>query len=1312
MNWKRIFGWIAVGLGSLILFIIVAGYVVVHTAWFHNYVLAKVEQEASTTLGSSVKVQNFDFRLSTLTADLYGVTVQGAGNLSPKPLLYVEKLTVGLKIISLIHKEFNLSELLIVHPVINLLVNSKGISNLPHPSSSSNSSSTNVFQFAIWHTGLSRGEIYFNDKESKLDANIYDLRADVNFNRPQTRYAGSLSYANAQIQYDNYSPLPHSLNVQFSATPAGASVNSAVLTLASSRITLSAEASDYSNLRLNGTYKVLLHPQDFASMLSGANIAGEVSSAGTFHYQNTPDQPALQSVILNGHLSSNQLDVVSAQARLLLRNLDGGFKLADGNLGLNSVTVDLLGGRLVASADVQHLGRGPATHVRAALQRISLNDAQRALRNPGVRQVPVTGTLAGTAAASWAGSISNMQAHADFAVHGAAGRTRATQGPVPINAVFKASYDGIHNLLTLQQATVDLPATTLRAQGEISEHSNLRVQVNSSDLHQLSLIATQLQSLSGTAGHKTSAMTGGISGSAKLTALVQGSMKRPTVTAQVTAQNLNVQGSQWRSLALNVKASRSQVAVNNGSLISTSQGSINFSGRVGLKDWSYSSASPLVATLSAKRLSIAQILELANQHYPVSGNLSAEVALSGSQLNPSGHGAIQIAKASIYDQSVQNLAVQFHGNGESVITALSVTTPAGSADAKLTFAPKTQAYDVNLNVPALLLQDLQLVRARDLGVRGTLTMTASGRGTLDNPQLVASIELPQLEVQKKSLSSVNATLNIAQHRAQAILNTNVMQASIRAHATVDLTDGYYGDVVIDTGNVPLQPLLAVYAPSLPSGFQGNTEVHASFKGPLKDPAKIVAQVTIPVFSASYQSLQIATAEPLHIDYNHSILTIQPVEFRGTDTTLRLQGTIPLENASSMSLSAQGSVDLRLAQIFSPDIKSAGRLVLHVNSTGNIRNPNVNGQVRLEDASFSQPGVPLGLEDGNGVFDIDSSKVVITSLKGEVGGGTLSASGSVAYRPAVQANLALEAKGVNLLYPTGVRTVLDSNLVFAGTEKASALTGRVLLDSLSFTPAFDLSSFATQFGGVSVPSATPSVTDNVKLAINVQSAQNLSAYSSTISLQGAVNLQVIGTAANPVIVGRTELTSGDLFFMNNRYVLQRGIISFINPTQTEPILNVQVSTTIEQYNLTLNLNGPLDKLNTSYTSQPPLATADIISLLYRGETTAEASAAGTSADSMIAGQVAGQFTSGISKLAGISSLQIDPLIGGSNSNPSARVALQQRVTKNLLFTFSTDVEQPQGEIVEGDYQINKRWSIGVIRDEVGGISVDARVHTSH
>jgi translocation and assembly module TamB len=287
-------------------------------------------------------------------------------------------------------------------------------------------------------------------------------------------------------------------------------------------------------------------------------------------------------------------------------------------------------------------------------------------------------------------------------------------------------------------------------------------------------------------------------------------------------------------------------------------------------------------------------------------------------------------------------------------------------------------------------------------------------------------------------------------------------------------------------------------------------------------------------------------------------------------------------------------------------------------------------------------------------------------------------------------------------------MLDSKLTWAGTAQASTLSGRVLIGGLSFTSDFDLASFGDQFSSNAAAPAQPGFADTVGLQIAVQSKNNLSATSSQVSLEGIADLRVAGTAANPVITGRTDLTAGELFYRNVRYQLQRGIIVFQDPNETKPVLNVSVSTTIEQYNLTLNLRGPFDALTTSYSSDPPLSSADIINLIARGKTSSELANSSPSTDSMIASQAASQVSGSLQKLAGISSLQIDPLPAGKNT--AARVALQQRVSKNFLFTFSMDVSQPGSEMVQGDYQINKRWSVSVARDQLGGVSIDGRFHT--
>ncbi|MGH9445982.1 MAG: translocation/assembly module TamB domain-containing protein, partial [Terriglobia bacterium] len=90
-------------------------------------------------------------------------------------------------------------------------------------------------------------------------------------------------------------------------------------------------------------------------------------------------------------------------------------------------------------------------------------------------------------------------------------------------------------------------------------------------------------------------------------------------------------------------------------------------------------------------------------------------------------------------------------------------------------------------------------------------------------------------------------------------------------------------------------------------------------------------------------------------------------------------------------------------------------------------------------------------------------------------------------------------------------------------------------------------------------------------------------------------------------------------------------------------------------------------------------------------------------------VAGQVSNAITKFAGLSSLTIDPTLGGNLQNPGARLAVQKRVTKNLLLTISTDVASTEDAIVQVQYQITPKVSVNAVRNEYGSYGINIKFH---
>jgi len=475
-----------------------------------------------------------------------------------------------------------------------------------------------------------------------------------------------------------------------------------------------------------------------------------------------------------------------------------------------------------------------------------------------------------------------------------------------------------------------------------------------------------------------------------------------------------------------------------------------------------------------------------------------------------------------------------------------------------------------------------------------------------------------------------------------------------------------------------------------------------------------AQLQVPTLTVTYGTAQIELARPLLAKYSSGTLTVTPAQIKGPGTNLTFGGTVPIKSAASYSLVADGSLDLGAIQQFDPNVKAAGQVDIHVRSGGQLSKPTMQGELQIKNGEFTTESLPLGVDNLNAQINLSGNRADIANFSGTVGGGTVSARGFATIGHGSSFNLALNADSMRLRYPDGLRSVLTAQLNFRGNTNSSFLTGRVQVDGLEFTRQFDLASFAGTFSETSAGGPPSPFEKSVKLNVAVNSLQQINLASNKLSIGGSANLDVVGTMAQPVVLGRIALTSGEVFFLGKRFEIQSGTIEFANPVRTEPVVRMFVNTRIEQYNITLNLSGPVDRLRTNYTSDPALPPADIIHLLAFGNTTEEAAAqpsqgAAMGAESVLAQGVGSQVAGSLENLTGISQVKIDPLATSNSGQPGQQVAIQERVTGSLLFTFSTNVTTTQGQTVELQYDLNRRVSVTVLRDQNGGYGIDLRWH---
>ncbi len=127
----------------------------------------------------------------------------------------------------------------------------------------------------------------------------------------------------------------------------------------------------------------------------------------------------------------------------------------------------------------------------------------------------------------------------------------------PLNAEIHARYNGKTQQVALDKSYVRLPQTSLEANGTVSTHSALQVNLESNDLHELETVADMFSA----PGQPL-----GLQGQAAFNGTVRGSTSAPQIAGQLNAKNVQVRGTSVRVLRTAVEASPSQVSLQNGDL--------------------------------------------------------------------------------------------------------------------------------------------------------------------------------------------------------------------------------------------------------------------------------------------------------------------------------------------------------------------------------------------------------------------------------------------------------------------------------------------------------------------------------------------------------------------------------------------------------------------------------------------------------------------------------------------------------------------------------------------------------------------------
>jgi translocation and assembly module TamB len=183
----------------------------------------------------------------------------------------------------------------------------------------------------------------------------------------------------------------------------------------------------------------------------------------------------------------------------------------------------------------------------------------------------------------------------------------------------------------------------------------------------------------------------------------------------------------------------------------------------------------------------------------------------------------------------------------------------------------------------------------------------------------------------------------------------------------------------------------------------------------------------------------------------------------------------------------------------------------------------------------------------------------------------------------------------------------------------------------------------------------------------------------------------------------------------RYDLERGDITFTNPVRIDPVIDLSATARVEDYDITLGLNGSPQRLSVTYRSDPPLPETDVLALLALGHTAnqqrlytqQQQESTSNPTDALLGGALNATVSNRIQKLFGAGSVKVDPNYLGAFGNSTSRITVQEQLGRNITLTYATDVNTTSQQLLQAEVAINRHVSLVVARDESGVFSMVIR-----
>lgn len=507
------------------------------------------------------------------------------------------------------------------------------------------------------------------------------------------------------------------------------------------------------------------------------------------------------------------------------------------------------------------------------------------------------------------------------------------------------------------------------------------------------------------------------------------------------------------------------------------------------------------------------------------------------------------------------------------------------------------------------------------------------------------------------------------------------------------------------------PLFAAIAgPGGRKDFEGRLTADIDLKSAKGGFWSSTGQIAIDRLSLRRGPIELANQRKLSAVMKNGSFSIRDFELSGEGTYLKINDQPSSDQSNRfMDVQINSKIDMNLLSIFTPFFEELrGLLSIAVSLKMGPEGSDVIGSAYVDRAFIKFPEFVHAFENLQSDIVFNHKKIVINSIKSDFANGKIQGAGNLELlgKKNYPVNVTGTFDRITLNIPDKVRSSGSGNFSFTGSYFPFVLKGNYIVRDGLFSKELDEG--GPQSEDLRRDQFLPKfLVENsfqpLLLDLKVDFSNGVQAKNEMIDGSATGNIHVEGPPTKPKLTGVVRANpETKIKFRENIFDVSSAVLTFDDPIEINPRLNINARTRVDDYDVNLQVTGTGKKPEISVSSIPPMPERDILSLLALGTTDRNLSESvggqqqGTGASQQLLSGVANEALKGVTKGLGVD-VQLSP--GFDDTNEAyQKVVIKKQFNRRLDVSGSRSLGKKSETEAKLRYRFTDRVS-GVISGQV-------------